>query len=150
MMLYLIILTALTLLSYSSAANWQISVLWHSQTSWPLATCFTIHLCFMMHMLTNTDLSQCTISRPILNKACNLHSQTQKSTSDKHTSDHWTQNNAYHLPPQLSQRMAIKRSTEPRMARWMMTGRFFSLLSSPLPQHNIQHPHFSHQQTVCK
>jgi len=34
--------------------------------------------------------------------------------------------------------MAIMRSTEPRIARWIMTGRFFSLLSSPLPQHTTQ------------
>jgi hypothetical protein len=35
-------------------------------------------------------------------------------------------NHMGHLPAQLSVRMAIRRSTEPRMARWMMIGRAFS------------------------
>ena len=39
---------------------------------------------------------------------------------------------AYHLPAKFSVRMAIILSTEPRMARWIITGRFLSLFSSPL------------------
>jgi hypothetical protein len=34
-----------------------------------------------------------------------------------------------HFPPQDSVKMAIILSTEPKIARWMMTGRFFSPVS---------------------
>ena len=56
----------------------------------------------------------------------------------------------HHFPPKFSHKIAIMRSTDPRMARWIMTGLCFSPFSSALQQPTTTNddPHYNNQQLM--